>query len=101
MQVRHVAVLGSTGSIGVNTLAVVERQPERFRVVALTAHSRVDDLFEQCLRFRPLFAAISDARAAEQLRSKLRSSGSDCEVLDGDAGLERVAGLAVIDTVVV
>ena len=100
MQVRHVAVLGSTGSIGVNTLAVAERQPDRFRVVALTAHSRVDDLFEQCLRFRPAYAAVSDARAAERLRTKLRSTGSDCEVLAGEEGLERVARLDEVDTVV-
>jgi 1-deoxy-D-xylulose-5-phosphate reductoisomerase len=100
MQVRHVAVLGSTGSIGVNTLAVIARQPERFRVVALSAHSRVEEAYEQCLRFRPAFAAMPDPRAAELLRTKLRSTGSDCEVLDGDTALERIASLDEVDTVV-
>ena len=52
---QGITVLGATGSIGVNTLDVVSRHPERFHVVALTARSRLDVLFEQCVRFRPEF----------------------------------------------
>ena len=54
---QHLAILGSTGSVGVNTLDVVSRHPEAFRVVALTARNHTDLLYEQCCKFNPQFAA--------------------------------------------
>lgn len=100
MRAQNITILGSTGSIGVSTLAVVERQPDRFRVVALTANSRFDALLEQCLRVRPEYAVLSDAAQAERLQAQLRREGSDCCVLQGDAGLKTVSSLEQVDTVV-
>jgi len=77
--VKRLAILGSTGSIGANTLAVVERYPDRFEVTALSADRQVDRLLAQCLKFRPRYAAIADAAAAEELRAKARAAGLKCE----------------------
>jgi len=86
-----VAVLGSTGSIGVNTLDVLARHPERFRVVALGARSNVERLREQCLVHRPPFAVVTDPAAASRLASDLAAAGSVTRVLVGDAALSEVA----------
>ena len=88
-----VAILGSTGSIGVSTLDVLRRHPDRFRVVALTAHRDVEALFQQCLMHEPDVAVLADAAAAERLRERLRVTGRSIEVLAGVAGLERAATL--------
>jgi 1-deoxy-D-xylulose-5-phosphate reductoisomerase len=94
-----ITVLGATGSIGVNTLDVVARHPERFRVEALTANTSVDRLAEQCLRFRPRYAAMVDADAAQQLADRLRQSAPEVQVLHGTAGLVQLAGLDEVDYV--
>ena len=96
---QSLAVLGSTGSIGVNTLDVVGRHPDRFQIVALAAHRNVERLFEQCQRFRPRYAVLVDAAAAATLRDRLRSSGSETEVLAGEAALETIASLPAVDAV--
>ncbi len=96
---KRLAILGSTGSIGASTLAVVDRYPDRFAVVALSADRQVDRLFEQCLRYRPRFAAMADETAAGQLRLKVRESGLNCEVLSGVAALERIAAAPEVDAV--
>ena len=88
-----VAILGSTGSIGVSTLDVLSRHADRFRVVVLTAHRDVEGLFQQCLSHEPEYAVMADPDAAEQLRSRLQSAGRPVEVLAGVEGLERVAAL--------
>lgn len=88
-----VVILGSTGSVGVNTLDVLARHPDRFQVVALTAHRNSETLFEQCLAHQPTFAVMADPGAAEQLQHRLRAAGQPVEVLTGSAGLERVAAL--------
>ncbi|QQS55549.1 MAG: 1-deoxy-D-xylulose-5-phosphate reductoisomerase [Candidatus Competibacteraceae bacterium] len=88
-----VAILGSTGSIGASTLDVLRRHPDRFRVVALTAHRDVEALFQQCLTHEPDVAVLADAAAAERLRERLRALGRSVEVLAGVAGLERAATL--------
>jgi len=98
-QARNLTILGSTGSVGLNTLDVVARHSGRFRVVALTAHRRTDALLDQCRRFQPQYAVIGDAAGAEQLSVKLRAAGSATEVLCGHAALERVAALPQVDTV--
>ncbi len=97
---RGVTVLGSTGSIGMSTLAVIAGQAHRFRVVALTAHANTDALIEQCLQFHPAYAVLAEAREAERAQQRLRESGCACEVLCGPQGLEHVATLAEVDTVV-
>ena len=98
-KLRGIVVLGSTGSIGVNTLDVIARHPGRFKVVALTAHRQIDALFDQCLKFRPQYAVVGDARGAELLSLRLRTSGNSTEVLCGESGLGRVAALPQVDTV--
>ncbi|WP_455210390.1 1-deoxy-D-xylulose-5-phosphate reductoisomerase [Kaarinaea lacus] len=92
-------VLGATGTIGVNTLDVVARHPDRFRIVALTANSHVDRLYEQCVAHKPEFAVMADDLAAEKLEQKLRSHGLNTEVLAGTSGLERVASLPQVQYV--
>ena len=94
-----VTILGSTGSIGTNTLDVVQRHADRFRVVALTANQNVEGLFRQCVTHEPDFAVIADPEAAERLSDRLRSAGRPVEVLAGVAGLERVAALPETDCV--
>ncbi len=96
---KRLAILGSTGSIGANTLAVVDRHPDRFEVVALSADRQVERLFEQCCRYRPRYAAMADAAAAAQLRLKVREAGLSCEVLSGAAGLEQIAIAPEVDAV--
>lgn len=94
-----IAILGSTGSIGVSTLDVLQRHLEHFRVVALTAHRDVEGLFQQCLTHEPEYAVMADANAAEQLRDRLQATGRRVEVLAGIEGLERVATLPEVSAV--
>jgi 1-deoxy-D-xylulose-5-phosphate reductoisomerase len=96
---RNVTILGSTGSVGVSTLDVIERHPDRFRVLALTAHSQADVLFAQCVRHRPRYAVIARTHAAEALRRRVEAAGLDTEVLSGTQALEHVAALPEVDTV--
>ena len=96
---KRLAILGSTGSIGASTLAVVDRHPDRFEVVALSADRQVDRLFEQCVRYRPRFAAMAEEAAAGQLRLKIRESGLNCEVLSGAQALEQIAAAPEVDAV--
>ncbi len=99
MSLQHVCILGSTGSVGTSTLDVLSRHPDRFAVVALTAHSRVDELLAQCLAWRPRYAAMSDPAAAQDLRGRLRQAGCATEVLDGPQALVALAGHADVDIV--
>jgi 1-deoxy-D-xylulose-5-phosphate reductoisomerase len=96
---KRLAILGSTGSIGANTLAVVDRHPDRFEIVALSADRQVDRLFEQCRQYRPRYAAMADAVAAGQLRLKVREAGLHCEVLSGANALEQIAAAPEVDAV--
>ena len=88
-----VAVLGSTGSIGLSTLDVLGRHPERFQVVALTANRNAELLADQCRRYRPAVAAMADPAAARRLQSLLAGMSGAPEVLAGIEGLEQVAAL--------
>ena len=97
--ISHLTILGSTGSIGVSTLDVVARHPERYRVLALTAQSQDNTLFEQCIRFTPRYAVLIDEGAATRLEQSIAGAGLDVEVLCGAAALERVASLPEVDTV--
>ena len=94
-----VSILGSTGTIGVNTLDVLARHPDRYEVVALTGHCNVERLLEQCRVFRPRYAATAEADAAQRLEAALKAAGLDTEVLCGVEGLERVASLPEVDYV--
>ncbi|OOG27175.1 1-deoxy-D-xylulose-5-phosphate reductoisomerase [Thioalkalivibrio denitrificans] len=85
-----VTILGSTGTIGVNTLDVLARHPERFRVVALTAHGNVERLAEQCRHFRPDYAVMVSDDGAERLEQRLSGSGLPTRVLGGAEALVNV-----------
>ena len=88
-----ITVLGSTGSVGVSTLDVVSRHPERFRVVALTANENAERLAVQCRRHRPLYAAMANRGSAARLGDLLRGMEGRPEILAGVEGLEQVAAL--------
>ena len=94
---QRLAILGATGSIGLSTLDVVARHPERFEVVALTGHRRLDILAAQCRRHRPRYAVVGDSADAKRLGEALAGVGT--EVLAGVAALEGVAALPEVDTV--
>ena len=91
-------MLGSTGSIGVSTLDVIARHPDRFRAWALAAHRSVDLLLEQCLRFAPRYAVMTDCDAAERLRGQLPKH-LETQVLGGDQALTELAAHAEVDAV--
>lgn len=86
-----VAILGSTGTIGVNTLDVLSHHPDDYNLVALTAHSNVDRLFEQCQKFHPALVALVDQRAAALLRNKLRDANLNIDVAEGEDGVNLAA----------
>ena len=96
---RRVAVLGSTGSIGVSTLDVLGRHPDRFEVVALAAATNDGRLLEQCLRHRPRVAVLQCPEAAGRLEAALRASGVQIEVRSGPEALRDCASSAAVDTV--
>jgi len=96
---KGVVVLGSTGSIGENTLDVASRHPDRYRIVALAAHSNHETLFAQCQRFRPEFAALVDRAGASKLAECVAASGLGTRVLAGADALSTVASLPQADIV--
>ena len=101
-QLARLTILGSTGSIGLNTLDVVRRHPERYRIAALCAHTQIDRLFEQCLEFRPDFAVVRDDELAAELATRLAAAGcAGIRVEYGAEALTRMASLKDVDSVMV
>ena len=96
---QRLVILGATGSVGVSTLDVVARHPERFEVFALTAHSRSAELEVQCLRWKPRFAVLAQAQAANALQQRLRAHGVATQVMAGDAALCALAAHDEVTTV--
>lgn len=96
---QTITILGATGSIGASTLDVLARHPDRYRVYALTAHSRVEDLALQCERFRPEVAVVGSASAAKVLDGMLRDKGLNITVEHGEAALCAVASAPGCDAV--
>ena len=97
-QPSNLTILGSTGTIGENTLDVIARHPD-YQVVALTANTQVEKLFQQCLQFNPKYAAMVDEDSASQLAEKLTQEGREVTILSGVEGLETVAALDEVDAV--
>ncbi len=91
---KNITILGSTGSIGVNTLDVIARHPDRFKVFALSAASRMDELAAQCRLFQPRFAAVPDPQKAAVLAARLDSLNIPTEVLSGENALPTIAAHA-------
>lgn len=96
---RGVTVLGATGTIGVNTLDVLARHPDRFRVVALTANGNVDRLIDQCRTHHPDYAVVADTALEEALVSGLRRAGLATRGLAGAEALAHVASMDTVDDV--
>jgi len=96
---QNITILGATGSIGVSTLDVIARHPDRYRIYALTAHSKVDDLAQQCARFLPEVAVVGSAEAASALAALLKKAGIATDVLWGEEALCQVASASGCDTV--
>ena len=96
---RHVVVLGSTGSIGVNTLDVIARHPAQFKVFALTASTNVEVMLAQCVNHRPQFAVMVSEQHALELQTRLQAVDVSTRVLSGAAALETVAAHPEADTV--
>jgi len=99
MSLRHVAVLGSTGSIGVSTLDVIRRHPDRFKVVALTAAKQIESLANQCIEFNPAIAVVSDVDGAKQLSELLRDKQLKTQVMYGADALVTAVTDSDCDTV--
>lgn len=95
-----VCILGSTGSIGQSTLSVLAAHPDKFKVVALSAFSSVDTLFEQCCAFKPAYAVLMQPSDVKLLQERLNSHGIKTEVLCGVEGLCEIAALPAASKVV-
>ena len=96
---QNVTILGSTGTIGEQTLDVIARHAERYNVFALTANTNVSVMFKQCLDFKPAYAVMLDATAAADLSEQLKAQNSNTTVLTGISSLEQVSSDAEVDTV--
>jgi 1-deoxy-D-xylulose-5-phosphate reductoisomerase len=96
---QQITVLGATGSIGLSTLDVIARHPERYQVFALSGFTRLSELFSLCVRHMPQFAVVPEAGAAQKLQDDLRSAGLSTRVLVGEEGLCQVAAAPEVDAV--
>ncbi|MES2787535.1 MAG: 1-deoxy-D-xylulose-5-phosphate reductoisomerase [Pseudomonadota bacterium] len=99
MRKHRVTVLGSTGSVGANTLDVIARHPGAFEVFALSAATQVETMLQQCVQFRPAFAVMAHEGAARDLAARLGSAGLSTRVLAGQGAIEEVAAHESVDTV--
>jgi len=99
MSIQQVAILGSTGSIGVNTLDVIRAHPERFNVVALTAAKQIERLADQCIEFKPTIAVVADADGAAQLSRLLQEKKIATQILYGPEALVSAITESGCDTV--
>ncbi|MBK5206582.1 MAG: 1-deoxy-D-xylulose-5-phosphate reductoisomerase [Polaromonas sp.] len=96
---QRVTVLGSTGSIGVNTLDVIARHPERFEVFALSAATQTDLMLAQCLQFKPQYAVMVSQTQARLLAEKIKENRLSVQVLWAPDALEMIASHELVDTV--
>ena len=98
-QPQQITVLGATGSIGLSTLDVIARHPERYQAFALTGFSRVAELEQLCVRHRPQFAVVADEAGAGRLQAALNAAGLPTRVLVGEDALCEVASHPQVDAV--
>ena len=98
-QKQRITVLGSTGSIGVNTLDVIARHPERFEVFALSAAKQVDLMLAQCAQFKPQYAVMVSEPHARELADKVKANGLAVQVLSGQGDLDMIASHERVDAV--
>jgi 1-deoxy-D-xylulose-5-phosphate reductoisomerase len=98
-KIKNVTILGATGSIGLNTLDVIARHPQRYRAYALSAATKVDEMFALCEKFQPRFAVMTDENAATRLAQLLRAKSMATEVLTGANALDDIAAHVDVDVV--
>lgn len=96
---QTIVVLGSTGSIGINTLDVIRQHSNRFSVYALTAYHNVEQLYEQCCEFNPRYAVMVDSTKAALLKKQLQTAGIKTEVLAGETELQEIVTHQQVTTV--
>jgi 1-deoxy-D-xylulose-5-phosphate reductoisomerase len=96
---KRLTILGSTGSIGTNTLDVVARHADKFEVVALTGAQQVDLMWAQCLQFKPRYVVMAHEAPARALQDKVKAEGLPIQVMSGAAALDEVASLPEVDAV--
>lgn len=96
---QRITVLGSTGSIGVSTLDVIARHPDRFEVFALSASTRMEQILQQCVQFKPLFAVMASDVHGRELERQCRALGLATRVLWGAEAITMVAAHEQVDTV--
>jgi 1-deoxy-D-xylulose-5-phosphate reductoisomerase len=99
MKKQSVTVLGSTGSVGVNTLDVIAAHPELFEVFALSAATRTDLMLAQCHQFKPRYAVMANPSHALELSEKIRANSLETQVLTAEDALELIASDERVDTV--
>lgn len=99
MKRKNITILGSTGSIGINTLNVIALHPDRFRVFALTANQNVDRLLSQCQQYQPQYAVLRDEETAAKFATQLKQLDLSTQVLVGKDALVQVASCAEVDLV--
>ncbi len=98
-QPQRITILGSTGSIGVSTLDVIARHPERFQVFALSAATQVDLMLAQCAQFKPRYAVMVNEAQARLLADKIKANNLPVQVLCAQDALEMIASHDLVDTV--
>lgn len=96
MKKKNIVILGSTGSIGQNTLQIIERFPEQFNVKAISAGKNIEVLIQQIKKFRPEYVAVQNEQAYHKLKSKLKN----CEILSGENGIIQLCNLKDTDLLV-
>ena len=96
---QQITVLGATGSIGLSTLDVIARHPDRYQVFALSGYSRLAELLALCVKHRPQVVVVPHEQAASQLQADLRAAGLNTEVLVGEEGLCQISSAPEVDAV--
>ena len=96
---QQITVLGATGSIGLSTLDVIARHPDRYQVFALSGYSRLAELLALCVKHRPQVVVVPHEQAASRLQADLRAAGLNTEVLVGEEGLCQISSAPEVDAV--
>lgn len=97
---KHITILGSTGSIGTQSLQVIQDEPDKYEILALSAWKNLELLKEQILKFKPKYAVVRDDKLARELKNNLNNK-INCHILYGEYGLTKISTLTDIDTVIV
>ncbi len=97
---KHITILGSTGSIGTHSLQVIQDEPDKYEILALSAWKDLVLLKEQILKFKPKYAVVRDDKLARELKNNLNNK-INCHILYGEYGLTKISTLTDIDTVIV